>query len=88
MLAVRKMQDIKSEVIKFPTNKLEEYLKNYDIAKDSFDYQGELSLINRQILNEYCDDKQSYAERLVIDDEYVGYTFDNLDEIRKVLNRK
>ena len=87
MLALRNEKNM-SEVIKFPTNKLEEYLKDYDIARESFGYQGELNLINRQILNKYCDDKQKYAERLVADDELVGYTFDNLDKIRKVLNRK
>ena len=86
MLAVRKEKTM-SEVIKFPTNKLEEYLKNYDIAREIFGYQGELSLLNKQILYKYCDDKQRYAERLVTDDEFVGNTFDNLDEIRKMLSR-
>ena len=87
MLAAKKEQKPKCDVIKFPTNTLLKYLENYDITKDVFSY----NITNPsevEVLRKYHDDKYERAAILTAEDEYVGYTFDHLDGISKILNRK
>lgn len=64
---------------------LEDFLKQYNIAKDLFPSTFDLTNEDKVILKRYYDDSYSKAKILVMDDEVVGITFDNLDFIKKVL---
>ena len=87
MLAPAKIEDTECILIEFPTNKLIKYLENYDITKQNFNYN--ITNSNElEILRKYHDDQYEHAAILTADDEYVGYTFDHLEEISKILNRK
>ena len=92
MLAIAKREMIQCDVIKIPndTSKLEEYLKNYNLkAKDEevFNYIPTNSS-EYEMLKNYHDDKYERAAILTAEELYVGYTFDHLEEIRKILSRK
>lgn len=60
------------------------YLKNFIISKEIFNIN--IKPCNIDILKRYYDDNYKKASILVMDDEYVGITFDNLDRINEFLN--
>lgn len=66
-------------------NNVNSYLKNFDITKDEF---NPLFITNKEELRRYYDEEYNHAVTLVIDDEYVGKTFDNLDIIKEVLEEE
>ncbi len=66
-------------------NNVSSYLSEFNIAKDDF---NPLFITNKEELRRYYDEEYNHAVTLVIDDEYVGKTFDNLDIIKEVLEEK
>lgn len=64
-------------------NNVNSYLKNFDITKDDF---NSLFINNKDELARYYDEAYNRAATKVMDDEYVGITFDNLDRINEFLN--
>lgn len=64
-------------------NKINTYLNNFDITKDDF---NSLFINNKDELTRYYDEAYNRAVTKVMDDEYVGITFDNLDRINEFLN--
>ena len=60
------------------------YLKNFIISKEIFNIN--IKHNNIDILKRYYDAAYKKAAILVMDDEYVGITFDNLDRINEFLN--
>ena len=60
------------------------YLKKFIISKEIFNIN--IKPNNIDILKRYYDDNYKKASILVMDDEYVGITFDNLDRINEFLN--
>lgn len=83
---VRAYNNYASDVIEFPTNKLTKYLENYDITKNTFDYNI-TSSAEEMVLRRYHDDKYERAAILTAEELYVGRTFDNLDIIKDVINK-
>ncbi len=65
---------------------LEEYLINFNIAKELFDRSIVKTDQDKALLIRYYDNSLERANRLVIDDEYVGITYDNLDIINSIIN--
>lgn len=61
-----------------------DYLKNFIISKEIFSIN--IKPNNIDVLKRYYDDNYKKASILVMDDEYVGITFDNLDRINEFLN--
>lgn len=61
-------------------------LNNFDIAKDDFSIL--VSNLNNEDLLMYYLMKKAYADVLVIEGEYVGKTYDNLEKIEKKINLK
>lgn len=61
------------------------YLDNFDITKDNF---NSLFISNKDELKRYYDKEYNYAVTKVMDDEYVGITFDNLDTIKDFLEEQ
>ena len=59
-------------------NNVNSYLKNFDITKDDF---NSLFINNKDELARYYDEAYNRAVTKVMDDEYVGITFDNLEKI-------
>lgn len=61
------------------------YLEKFNIAKDEFNF----SIASHDIysLERYCDEAYSKASKLVVEDECVGRTFDNIDLINEEINR-
>ena len=66
-------------------NNVNSYLKNFDITKDDF---NSLFINNKDELTRYYDEAYNHAVKLVMDDEYVGITFDNLDKIKEFLEEQ
>jgi len=66
-------------------NVLLDYLKNFDIARDLFDKSVVKSNNDRALIKRYYDSKRENADRLVIEDEFVGITYKNLDTIDNLL---
>ncbi len=66
-------------------NKINTYLSNFDIAKDVF---NPLFITDIEALREYYEDQYNRAVTKVMDDEYVGITFDNLDKIKEFLEEQ
>ena len=64
-------------------NNVNSYLKNFDITKDDF---NSLFINNKDELTRYYDESYNREVTKVMDDEYVGITFDNLDRINEFLN--
>lgn len=58
-------------------NSLNTYLKNFDIAHDTFSYDITYSDID--LLETYHDEKKSYADTLTIEGEFTGNSYDNFD---------
>lgn len=61
-------------------------LNNFNIAKDDFSIL--VSNLNNEDLLKYYLMKKAYADVLVIEGEYVGKTYDNLEKIEKKINLK
>ena len=61
------------------------YLSKFNIAKDDF---NSLPVSNNAELRRYYDEEYKRALTKVMDDEYVGITFDNLDAIKEALEEK
>ena len=70
------------------------YLGKIDISRDFVSFSD--TLVNeisksdelRNKVASYYDVKKEYADRLVMEDEFVGRTYDNLESIEKVLTLK
>ena len=60
------------------------YLKNFIISKEIFNI--DIKYEDLDILKKYYDNTYEKVSVLVMDDEYVGITFDNLDRINEFLN--
>ena len=89
MLSVKKIDDInEAKVVKLYSSLLEGYLLNYDIAKDLFNPSMVNSEYYKVVLKKFHDDALEKANVLVLEDEVVGITYDNLDIIRNVLENK
>lgn len=90
MLEATKMDDYKTDnkIIDFPTDKvLENYLKKFIISKEVFSCDILVDKEDFNLLERYYKDSYEQAETLVMDDEYVGITFENLDRICKILKK-
>ena len=61
------------------------YLKNFIISKEIFNIN--IKPCNIDILKRYYDDNYKKASILVMDDEYVGITFDNLEKINALIKK-
>lgn len=83
LTAVKQQESARSNIIQFQfvPSALEEYLKNYDIRHQIFDYSGTLTPLDVIKLRMYRDDHYEYAARLTAEDEIVFHTFDHIEEI-------
>ena len=61
------------------------YLKNFIISKEIFNIN--IKPCNIDILKRYYDDSYKKASILVMDDEYVVITFDNLEKINTLIKK-
>ena len=61
------------------------YLKNFIISKEIFNIN--IKPNNIDILKRYYYDNYKKASILVMDDEYVGITFDNLEKINTLIKK-
>lgn len=61
------------------------YLKKFIISKEIFNIN--IKPCNIDILKRYYDDNYKKASILVMDDEYVGITFDNLEKINTLIKK-
>ena len=61
------------------------YLKNFIISKEIFNIN--IKPCNIDILKRYYDDNYKKASILVMEDEYVGITFDNLEKINTLIKK-
>ncbi len=61
------------------------YLTNFIISKEIFDIN--IKPRNIDILKRYYDAAYKKAAILVMDDEYVGITFDNLEKINTLIKK-
>ncbi len=61
------------------------YLKKFIISKEIFNIN--IKPNNIDILKRYYDDNYKKASILVMDDEYVGITFDNLEKINTLIKK-
>lgn len=87
MQCAKKLEFNETRIIKLhSTNELEKYLEKYDISTQLF----EKSLVNteedKRILKRYYDSAYEHAKTLVVDDELVGISFDNLDIMNSILD--
>lgn len=90
MLTARKMitLDNTNNIIKLHENELEKYLVSFDIAHDTFESSLNISNHDRITLKRYYDANLQKANALVIDGEFVGKSYDNLDIIENKLVMK
>lgn len=61
------------------------YLKKFIISKEIFNIN--IKSRNIDILKRYYDDNYKKACILVMEDEYVGITFDNLEKINTLIKK-
>ncbi len=61
------------------------YLRSFTISKEIFNIK--IKENNIDILKKYYDDMYKKASILVMDDEYVGNTFDNLEKINILIKK-
>lgn len=61
------------------------YLKNFIISKEIFNI--DIKYEDLDILKKYYDNTYEKVSVLVMDDEYVGITFDNLDKINTLIKK-
>lgn len=85
MLAREIIESNQNNIYEFPSNTLSNYLINYDIRKQEFDFSPKNEEL--KALKQYHDDKLEFASRMVLEGEFVGDTFNNLDKITLVLHR-
>ena len=62
-----------------------DYLKNFIISKEIFSIN--IKPNNIDVLKRYYDDNYKKASILVMDDEYVCITFDNLEKINTLIKK-
>lgn len=85
-LAKKRVDTKSSNVYAFPkVDSLANYLTNYVISKETFNFFGNLGDSETELLLRYYDDSRKRADILVTEDEFVGITFDNLDIIKSLL---
>lgn len=91
MVEVRKTiptEEVNSVVASFLSNRcLETYLKKFEISKELFFEEMVKTMEDVNLLEKYYVKNCNKASRLVMDDEYVGITFDNLDVMSKVIRQ-
>lgn len=85
MLALKERTSSQLKLVHISDNELLNYLKNFDIARDLFDKSVVKSNNDRALIKRYYDSKRENADRLVIEDEFVGITYKNLDTIDNLL---
>ncbi len=83
-----KEENTKSKVLDFSGANLIMYLRGFDIKNDTFDSGKRYTDFEIQILENYYDEKRQTADILVIEGEYVGRTYDNLDVIKSKFIKK
>ncbi len=66
-------------------NELLNYLTNFIISEDVFNIN--IKCENIDVLKRYYDSAYKAASVLVIEDEYVGITFDNLEKINTLIKK-
>lgn len=81
MLAVKERLNIQVN-----ENVLLDYLKNFDISRDLFDKNVVKNGNDIVIMRSYYDSKRERANTLVMEDEFVGITYKNLDTINNILD--
>ena len=70
-------------------NDLIEIINGKDIARDDYSkYVDSCTFTNLLALNDYYYAKKNYADQLVLEDEFVGITYRNLDIIKKLLVKR
>ena len=70
-------------------------LDNYDISRQDF-HSEKIAMLNDNPqlvlmlyeLEAYYNEKKQLADRLTMEDEFVGITYNNLDEIKYILTKK
>ena len=72
-------------VIQINNSMLLEYLANFDIAREMFDGSIVKNSSDRVVMKRYYDSKLKRANVLVIEDEFVGITYKNLETISDLL---
>ena len=72
-------------LIKITIIKVLNYLKKFIISKEIFNIN--IKPRNIDILKRYYDDNYKKASILVMEDEYVGITFDNLEKINTLIKK-
>ena len=77
---------VKSAKRNLNVDTLASYLINYDITKDSFNYNIKNETEKEQLKN-YYDDRLNFARRMVTESEYVGNSLDNLEKINCLIKR-
>ena len=82
MVAVKE----KMPLIQINNSMLLEYLANFDIAREMFDENMVKNSSDRVVMKRYYDSKLKRANVLVIEDEFVGITYKNLETISDLLD--
>ena len=82
MVAVKE----KMPLIQINNSMLLEYLANFDIARELFDASLVKNNIDKMVMKRYYDSKLKRANVLVIEDEFVGITYKNLETISDLLD--
>lgn len=60
-----------------------------DISRDDFSkFVDSCVVTDSKALQDYCNKKQTYANQLVFEKEFVGRTYVNLEILKKVLRRQ
>ena len=77
-VSARKMMSNEAKIVKLYESSLEEYLKSYIISSEVFDVTKVKSEYDNMLLKRFYDEAKENADRLVIEDEFVGITYDNL----------
>lgn len=86
-VSIKKMMSNDSRIIKLYESSLEEYLKSYIISCEVFDSTSVKTEYDNMLLKRFYDEAKENANRLVLEDELVGITYDNLDIIEQTLNK-
>ena len=86
-VSVKKLMSNEAKIIKLYESSLEEYLKTYIISREVFDTTTVKTEYDNMLLKRFYDDSKANPDRLVIEDEFVGITYDNLDAIEQTLNK-
>ena len=73
-------------LIQINDNMLLEYLRDFDIARELFDVSMVKNNNDKVVMKRYYDSKLKRANVLVIEDEFVGITYKNLEIIKDLLD--